>query len=103
MTDFSKLTPEQLEKMDKQVLITIIGVLQGQLNSISSQINFLTEQIALMNQCTFGRKTEKKDSFYDDAFDKYYPHLFQKMFEYSIIFQKNEDNNSIRISRIMYI
>ena len=61
MTDFSKLTPEQLEKMDKQVLITIIGALQGQLNTISSQINFLTEQIALMNQRTFGRKTEKAD------------------------------------------
>ena len=44
--DFTKLTPEQLNKMDKQVLITIIGSLQGQLNAISSQLNFLTEQIA---------------------------------------------------------
>ena len=74
MTDFSKLTPEQLEKMDKQVLITIIGALQGQLNTISSQINFLTEQIALMNQRSFGRKTEKKDSIpnqlsFSDYFD----------------------------------
>ena len=34
--DFTKLTPEQLNKMDKQVLITIIGSLQGQLNAISS-------------------------------------------------------------------
>ena len=61
MTDFSKLTPEQLEKMDKQVLITIIGVLQERLDSISTQLNFLTEQIALMNQRTFGRKTERAD------------------------------------------
>ncbi len=61
MTDFTKLTPEQLDKMDKQVLITIIGALQSQLNAISSQLNFLTEQIALMNQRTFGRKTDKAD------------------------------------------
>ena len=61
MTDFSKLTPEQLEKMDKDVLITIIVSLQSQLNSISTQLNYLTEQIALMNQRTFGRKTEKAD------------------------------------------
>ena len=61
MSDFSKLTPEQLEKLDKQVLITIIGALQSQLNTISSQLNFLTEQIALMNQRSFGRKTEKKE------------------------------------------
>lgn len=61
MTDFTKLTPEQLDKMDKQVLITIIGSLQSQLDSISTQLNFLTEQIALMNQRTFGRKTEKAD------------------------------------------
>ena len=60
--DFTKLTHEELNKMDKQVLITIIGSLQGQLNAISSQLNFLTEQIALMNQRSFGRKTETLDS-----------------------------------------
>ena len=59
--DFTKLTPEELNKMDKQVLITIIGSLQGQLNAISSQLDFLTEQIALMNQRSFGRKTETLD------------------------------------------
>lgn len=61
MTDFSKLSPEELNKMDKHVLITIIGSLQSQLNAISSQLNFLTEQIALMNQRSFGRKTEQLD------------------------------------------
>ncbi|MCD8012863.1 MAG: transposase, partial [Lachnospiraceae bacterium] len=40
-------------------LITIIVSLQRQLNTISSQLNYLTEQIALMNQRTFGRKTEQ--------------------------------------------
>ena len=43
MTDFSKISKEELNKMDKNVLITIIGVLQTQLNAISSQLDFLTE------------------------------------------------------------
>ena len=34
MKDFTQLTPEELEKMDKRVLITIIRSLQGQLTSI---------------------------------------------------------------------
>ena len=62
--DFTKFTPEQLNKMDKQVLITIIGSLQEQLNAISSQLDFLTQQIALMNQRSFGRKTEQLDQMH---------------------------------------
>lgn len=50
--------------MDKHVLITIIKGLQLQLNSISSQLEFLTEQIALMNQRSFGHKTEKLDQMH---------------------------------------
>ena len=61
MTDFSRLSKEELNKLDKNVLITIIGSLQAQLNAISSQLDFLTEQIALMNQRSFGRKTEHLD------------------------------------------
>ena len=49
MTDFSKLSKQELNKIDKNVLIMIIGVLQTQLNVIDSQLDFLTEQIALMN------------------------------------------------------
>ena len=64
MTDFTSLTEEQLNQMDKHVLITIIKGLQLQLNSISSQLEFLTEQIALMNQRSFGRKTEKLDQMH---------------------------------------
>lgn len=60
-TDFSKLTPEQLDKMDKRALIAIISSQQDQLKSINAQLNFLAEQIALMNQRSFGRKTEKAD------------------------------------------
>ncbi len=62
MKDFKDLTTEDLEQMDKKVLITIIGALQKQLKSIDSQLNFLTEQIALMNQRSFGRKSETVDS-----------------------------------------
>ena len=64
MKSFTDLTPQDLEQMDKKVLITIIGSLQGQLKSISSQLDFLTEQIALMNQRTFGRKTEKLEQMH---------------------------------------
>lgn len=62
MTDFASLTKEQLNQMDKHVLITIIKGLQ--LNAISSQLEFLTEQIALMNQRSFERKTEKVDQMH---------------------------------------
>lgn len=61
MKDFAQLSPEELNKMNKQVLIAIIGSLQSQLNSISGQLELLTEQIALMNQRSFGRKTERAD------------------------------------------
>ncbi len=59
MKEFTQLTPEELDKMDKRVLITIIRSLQAQLNSFSEQLAFLTDQIALMNQRSFGRKTEQ--------------------------------------------
>lgn len=35
-----------------------------QLNAISLQLNFLTEQIALTNQRSFGRKTEQLDKMH---------------------------------------
>lgn len=64
MTDFANLTEEQPNQMDKHVLISIIKGLQLQLNTISSQLEFLTEQIALMNQRSFGRKTAKADQMH---------------------------------------
>ena len=67
MKDFTQLTPEELNKLDKNVLITIIRSLQLQLNTISSQLTFLTDQIALMNQRSFGRKTERADQLGQDA------------------------------------
>lgn len=68
--DFTKLTPDELNTMDKQVLITIIGSLQARLNAISSQLDFLTEQIALMNQRSFGRKSETLDGMHQMTLDE---------------------------------
>ena len=52
--DFTKLTPEQL-------------------NAISNQLDFLTQQIALMNQRSFGRKTEQLDQMQQlTLFDYFY-------------------------------
>ncbi len=61
MADNSVFTPEQLDKMDKQALIALIISQQSQLSTISSQLNLLTQQVAIMNQRAFGRKTEQKD------------------------------------------
>ena len=78
MKDFKDLTTEDLKKMDKNVLITIIGSLQGQLKSISGQLDFLTEQIALMNQRTFGRKTEKAETMNQLTLDDYMDDVFNE-------------------------
>ena len=63
MKDFSQLSVDELNNLGKNVLVTIIVSQQRQLSAISSQLDFLTEQIALMNQRSFGRKTEKQSEF----------------------------------------
>ena len=40
--------------------------MQGQLNNISRQLDFMTEQIRLMNQRAFGRKTDINTSTFVD-------------------------------------
>ncbi len=55
-------TTEELNKMSPEMLVNLVEILQGQLKSISTQLDFLTEQIAIMNQRSFGRKTETADS-----------------------------------------
>ncbi len=52
-------TEEDLDKLGKDVIITLFLAQQGHLDEISRQLDFLTEQIALMNQRTFGRKSDK--------------------------------------------
>ena len=52
MKDFTELSIDELNNLDKNVLVTIIVSQQRQLTAISAQLDFLTEQIALMN-CIF--------------------------------------------------
>ena len=63
MKNFSTFTKDELKKLNKTSLILIIGSLQNQIEHISGQLDTLTEQIALMNQRSFGRKTDRFDQF----------------------------------------
>lgn len=44
-----KLTKEQLESLDKDILIILLLNMQEQLSKQTTVINALTEQIAIMN------------------------------------------------------
>ena len=85
-----RLTDDQLNSLNKEALIVIVSSLQSQLDSVQSQldsansmlaenirqINLLTEQIRIMNQRQFGRKSESDLSDMDgqitlfDAFNE---------------------------------
>lgn len=54
-----KLTREQLNSLDKDILITLLLGMQDQLAQQTAAIEKLTEQIALMNTRSFARKIEK--------------------------------------------
>ena len=54
-----KLTREQLNNLDKDMLITLILGLQSQIEQQTVAIEKLTEQIALMNTRAFAKKSEK--------------------------------------------
>lgn len=54
-----KLTREELNRMDKDMLITLLLSMQEQLAQQTAAIERLTEQIALMNTRAFARKSEK--------------------------------------------
>lgn len=53
------LTREQLQNLDKEILITLLLNMQEQLAKQTEAIEKLTEQIAIMNSRTYGRKSEK--------------------------------------------
>ena len=63
MKNFSTFTKDELKKLNKTSLILIIGSLQDQIAHINGQLDTLTEQVALMNQRSFGRKTDRFDQF----------------------------------------
>lgn len=54
-----KLTEEQLNKIPKEVLITMFLSVQDQLIELNAKMDSLTEQIAAANNYRFGRHTEK--------------------------------------------
>ena len=56
-----KYSTDELNKMDKQTLITLFESLQNQLITMNAQLEAISQQLALMNQRSFGRKTEKMD------------------------------------------
>ncbi|MBE5918583.1 MAG: IS66 family transposase [Pseudobutyrivibrio ruminis] len=58
-----EFTLKELKEMNNDSLITLVLAQQGQLSTISKQLDYLTEQIATMNQRAFGKKTEVNDSF----------------------------------------
>ena len=52
-------TREQLQSLDKEILITLLLGMQEQLAKQAEAIEKLTEQIAIMNSRSYGRKSEK--------------------------------------------
>ena len=54
-----RFTGDQLNSLDKDILITLLLGMQDQIAQQSIAIEKLTEQIALMNAGTFGKKSEK--------------------------------------------
>ena len=54
-----KLTRQQLNSLDKDILITLLLDMQDPILQQTIAIEKLTEQIALMNAGTFGKKSEK--------------------------------------------
>ena len=54
-----KLTRQQLNNLDKDILITLLLGMQGQLEQQTAAIEKLTEQITIMNSRSYGKKSEK--------------------------------------------
>lgn len=66
-------TPEELNTFRRDELVAIILAMQGQINTLSGNVERLIEQIRLSDQQRFGRQTEKLDqiagqmSFFNEA------------------------------------
>lgn len=82
-----RLSDEQLNNLNKEALIIITASLQDQIESIQSQldsanamladnnrqIELLTEQIRIMNQRQFGRKSESNLNEYEGQLSEQTP------------------------------
>ena len=68
-----KHTPDELNAMSREELVTIILTMQGQLDALNENIEKLIEQVRIANQHRFGRHTETlasiegQMSFFDEA------------------------------------
>ena len=63
----TKLSEEQLNNLSKEELVAQAMELQDQYINLSQRVDYLTEQVMLMNQRQFGRKTEKNTSSVPDG------------------------------------
>lgn len=65
-----RLTTEQLNALPKEELVSMMMSMQDRMDTLSSRLNYLTEQIAISNSRQFGRKTEQLDQIIGQgAFD----------------------------------
>jgi len=68
-----KHTPDELNTMSREELVTIILAMQGQRDALNENIEKLIEQVRIANQRRFGRHTETLSSiegqlsFFDEA------------------------------------
>ena len=67
---------EQLNSLDKDILVTLLLNLQDQLVQQTKAIEKLTEQISLMNVRAFSRSSEK--NLIDDAQINYFAEIFNE-------------------------
>lgn len=68
--------------MDKHILIALSKSLLLQLNTITSQLEFLTEQIALMSQRYLDRKAEQTDQIHllkKEELEKLFPNVYREL------------------------
>ena len=57
-------TEEQLKSLPVDTLVTITMTLQNNVIDLKRSVDQLTEQIRIMNQRMYGRKTEKESLLY---------------------------------------
>ena len=65
-----KMSQEELEAMPVSILVKLIMNQQETIETLTRHIDELTEQIRLMNQRSFGRKTESSQFVQQLQFDR---------------------------------
>lgn len=95
----SKHTPDELNTLSREELITMMLGMQGQLDALNENIEKLIEQVRLANQQRFGRHTETlasmegQLSFFDEA-DALYNPLVQELDPEEILPKKTKKKKS---------